>query len=281
MWGVEILPFIEQAQAFSLYFHQASLENATQGSVSASNQGRNRELAMMRMTIYECPSDPGAGRQSFPRTEVDDNGNNVGNGYTPFLQYQTSYRGVAGANTGGSWWWHWDAGGGGPTSGAVVRSYMRGIFHNYREHTTGQGGLNILETMATVRDGLSNTMMFVEHPEPNDSRHARRTSYWSSVSRNHVYTMSPQAATLLSHDWAACIATAVGTADERIWYCSYSAGSYHTGGMNAAVADGAVRFINRNINVGIGWAADRTDLQMIGVWGCLCAVDSGTAVSLP
>ena len=37
------------------------MENASLGSVNASNQGRNRELAQMRMSCYECPSDPATG----------------------------------------------------------------------------------------------------------------------------------------------------------------------------------------------------------------------------
>jgi hypothetical protein len=34
--------------------------------------------------------------------------------------------------------------------------------------------------------------------------------------------------------------------------------------MNASAADGSVHFIPDNINVGSGYAADRTNVQMIG-----------------
>ena len=278
MWGVSILPYIEQEAAYELYYGGASLENATPGAVSVANRGTNRQLAQMRMTIYECPSDPGAGKQSYPRTERTDTGTNI-NGYTPFLQHQTSYRGVAGANSGGAWWWHYEAGG--MASGATVRSYMRGIFHNYRSGEQGWGGLNMIESAATITDGLSNTIMFVEHPEPNNETESRRTSYWSSVPRNHVYTSSPQAGTLLSHDWNTCLATSGQAAPDNIYYCSYSAGSYHPLVMNAAVADGSVRTINQNIYVGLGYAAGRSDYDMFGVWGCLCAVSSSVSVAVP
>jgi prepilin-type N-terminal cleavage/methylation domain-containing protein len=96
MWGVSILPFMEQQAAYDLYFGGASLQNATPGAVNASNQGRNRELAQMRMAIYECPSDPGAGQQEFPATEQNDAGASVHGLYTPFQQYLTSYRAVGG-----------------------------------------------------------------------------------------------------------------------------------------------------------------------------------------
>ncbi len=279
MWGVSILPFMEQDAAFALYSGNVVLSNNT---ASAGNLGRNQELARMRMPIYECPSDVGAGILSYPRSEMTDAGTSVHGNYTSFEQYQTSYRGVAGANTGGVWWWHYEAGWtttGFATSGSNVRSYMRGILHNYRNDPTC-GGIAMIESFATVTDGTSNTMLFVEHHVPN-AQEPRRTTYWSSVSRNHLYTSSPMSGTLVSHDWERCLITSGQTSPNDIYFCSYSAGAYHVGGINATVADAGVRFISNTINVGAGWTAGSDDYIMIGVWGCLCAISDAQPVSVP
>jgi hypothetical protein len=267
MWGVALLPFLEQQAAFDMYFGAASLENATPGQVSPSNQGRNRELAQMRMTIYECPTDPGAGIQSIPATETHGK-------YPSFQQYRTSYRGVAGANTGGGWWWDKDGGDGG-----TVRAYMRGVLHSLYLQPTTQGSKSI-ESIASITDGTTNTMLFVERHQPETQ--PQEATYWSSVPSNHLYTASPKSATLISHDWDLCLSTCGQTnTDNKTSFCRRSAGSYHTNGMNVTGSDASVRFINNSIDVGIGYSATRTNLKMIGVWGCLCAVGDDESVSVP
>ena len=274
MWGVSILPFIEQQAAYDMYFGAASLENRSPGAVNASNQGRNRELAQMRMPCYECPSDPGAGQREFAATERRDDGSSSHGKYDPFEQYMTSYRAVGGANTGGTWWWDQDGGAGGN-----VRSYMRGVMHTFY-WTGGTSGVQRMEDFASVTDGTSNTALFVERHRPRNGQ-TRRATFWSSIPANHVYTSSPSSATLKAHDWDKCLMTCGQSGDNAIWFCARSAGSFHTGGINAAFTDGSVHFISDTINVGIGWAADRGNREMIGVWGCLCAVADGEAVSLP
>ena len=279
MWGVSILPFIEQQALYDLYFGAASLQNATPGAVSASNQGRNRELTQTRMTVYECPSDIGAGKFEYPATERTDAGVSVHGLYTPFQQYQTSYRGVGGANTGGSWWWDDQAGDGTATSGGYVRAYMRGVFHNYRINSSIPG-INRPETFTSVNDGTSNTLFFVERHQPKSGM-PRRATFWSSVPANHLYTASPKSATFLAHDWDRCIVACGLSSPNDVYFCARSSGSYHPGGGNVTVADASVRFVGNTIDVGVGWSSGATNIRMIGVWGCLCAVDSGEAIAIP
>ncbi|MDR1382836.1 MAG: DUF1559 domain-containing protein [Planctomycetaceae bacterium] len=274
VWGVSILPYIEQQSAYDMYFGAAGMENHTSGAVSAANQGRNQELAQMRMECYECPSDTGAGQRDYPATERNDDGSATHGQYTAFEQYFTSYRAVGGANTGGTWWWDQDGGAGGD-----VRSYMRGVMHTYYQ-SGGHVGVRQVETFASITDGTSNTMLFVEKHRPRNGQ-TRRATFWSSIPANHVYTSSPMSATLKSHDWNTCIQTCGQSGDNATWFCGRSAGSYHTGGFNATASDGSVHFISETINVGAGYAANRTNREMIGVWGCLCAVSDAEAVSVP
>ena len=274
MWGVSIMPYIERQAAYDLYFGAASMENASPGAVNASNQGRNRELAQMRMSCYECPSDPGAGQFEYPLTERRDDGSSVHGQYTPFQQHMTSYRAVGGANTGGTWWWDQDGGAGGD-----VRSYMRGVMHTFYP-SGGTSGARSLETFASITDGTSHTMLFVERHRPQNGQ-TRRATFWSSIPANHVYTSSPRSATFHGNDWDLCIASCGQSGDQAIYFCGRAAGAFHTGGMNSSASDGSVHFISDNINVGNGWAADRTNMEMIGVWGCLCGVADSEAVSIP
>lgn len=263
VWGVSLLPFLEQENAYDMYFGAAGLENQTPGSVNAMNQGKNRELAKLRMQIYECPSDPGVGQQMQPAT--DDGHSN----YTKFDIWTTSYRAIGGSNTGGTWWWDdW---------GASNRQILRGAIHTvHLGSVTGADGGKLslrFETMASVTDGTSNTAIFTEHHQPKEM--PRRGTFWASVPSNHVYTCSPKAATLYAQDWTTCLNTCGLGAPQNTYFCGRSAGSYHSGGNNAALLDGSVRFISQTINVGTGWIGSGSPPYDIGVWGCMCAVADG------
>ena len=72
-----------------------------------------------------------------------------------------------------------------------------------------------------------------------------------------------------------------------------SASSYHTGGVNVAMADGGVRFVNETINAGdptqrLGWPLGFTSNDghqwtgpsTHGIWGAMATPSSGDSVSL-
>jgi prepilin-type processing-associated H-X9-DG protein len=156
---------------------------------------------------------------------------------------------------------------------------MRGIFHNVQRSGTMTDGSKSIESFASVTDGTSNTAAFVERHQPKIQ--VRRATYWSSIPTNHLYTASPKSATFYSHDWELCLLTCGQSSPINEYFCGRSAGAYHPNGMNVTIADGSVRFVSNTIDVGLGYAADRIDLQMIGIWGCLCAINDGAAVNLP
>ena len=61
----------------------------------------------------------------------------------------------------------------------------------------------------------------------------------------------------------------------------YSPTSYHTGGVNAAFADGSARFITNSINTGtIRHESPRGGQSNFGVWGALGTINGGESVSL-
>ena len=269
MWGVSLLPHLEQQAAYEMYFGAASLQNASPGAVNATNRGLNQELAKMRMRIYECPSDPGCGQKMLPNT---DDGHSD---YAKFEIYPSSYRAIGGANTGGTWWWDdW---------GASNRQNLRGAIHTVHLGTaTGaDGGKYSLkfDALAAVTDGTSNTAIFVEHHMPQ--KEPRRTTFWSGVAANHIYTASPKSATMKSHQWQLCLDTCGLGSPQSTYFCGRSAGAYHSGGTNVGFLDGSVHFISENINVGTGWKGSGDPPFDIGVWGNLCAIQDGQAVQVP
>ena len=280
-WGITILPYIEQNALYADYFHRASMDNDSPGSGDASNPGRNRAISLTRMNIYECPSDSGAGEMINPATEATDAGASVHNVYPVFAWPTTSYRGIAGTNTGGTWFWD----NGGPANNSI-RNYLRGmlptIYETGGSHAslTNLGFLSSEVTLVTVTDGLTNTAMFAERHTPRDGQTRRRT-FWSSIPANHVVTASPRSATLRSHDWDACIRGSGVANPNDIYYCARSAGSYHTGGGNVTLGDASVRFISNNINCGTGWDANANDMTWYGIWGALCAAQSRQTIALP
>ena len=264
VWGVSLLPFMEQIQVSEMYNPAVSMQNA---DATVYPPGKNRELAMMRMPIYECPSDTGAGRLSLPRTE------DFQMVYPKLEIHQTSYRAVAGANTDANFFWDY--------AGHVNRPYLRGVFHLVnRLHSR----LAAFESFASLHDGSSHTAFFVEKHQifnPRTDGDERRGTYWSGVPRNHTYTMSPRSATVKSLDWTLCFNTTAATNDtDRINNCSRFAGAYHPTGMNVALGDGSIRFVSETINVGTGWNAT-TSTHDLGIWGYYCSIDDGRAVSLP
>jgi len=61
----------------------------------------------------------------------------------------------------------------------------------------------------------------------------------------------------------------------------YSASSYHTGGVNVALFDGAVRFVTDTVDAGIATSAqDLVGPSPYGVWGAYGSINGGESRAL-
>jgi prepilin-type N-terminal cleavage/methylation domain-containing protein/prepilin-type processing-associated H-X9-DG protein len=160
--------------------------------------------------------------------------------------------------------------------------------------------------LAAITDGTSNTIAMSEHATPNGPTSigraaivggGRTDSPASCRARfvNGVYTVAVNTDVgARGGRWAdgASLFTRFNTmlppnspscmeADNHWLGGMYSAGSKHTGGVNAAFADGSVRFISDSIDSGNqGLPENLNGLSPYGVWGALGSKGAGETASI-
>ncbi len=209
-WAIEILPYLEQNPLFKTYNQNAYNEDPA-----------NAFTRTQFVTVYVCPSDTTG--DFTPRSP--ESGPGAGLLYMP-----GSYRAVSGKSDGSAWFDNAD--------GTGLPRTWRGAIHSvWRQLGLGQ------ETMTTISDGTSNTLMV---GEMTTRTHASRGTFWAYTytSYNQSSTL-PQSRTIIGdYDRCDAIGGAGGSnACKRGW------GSFHTNTINFAFCDGSVRSLSININI--------------------------------
>jgi len=230
---VEILPFIEQDALKSLYNPNAFTDE------SHTNDNFNQQM----VKVYMCPSDPRAGQILGPWTLAPRGGAN--NPTPTFLYRASSYKAHSGKGNPSStdtWGGFWDEANGDPANSAYAYDKNgRGVFH-----TDGFTGLNP-ETMTTITDGTSNTLMIGErHMKEGVTAEAwSRGPFWADAF--NLYNTSASYLNInnayMQPDYDAC-ATLTGNAN----YCKYGWGSFHSAGIQFVYADGHVGTVPATID---------------------------------
>ncbi len=226
-WGIALLPFIEQGVLFEMYDGKYSVLNAA--------DSQNRTVAQTKVSIYCCPSDAEPGKRIVPAAGPMYGG----------VDYEiatSSYRAMGGAMLANSGWCE----GGSPSS---PYKYWNGIFPAVGRFGAGTADDRLITQtpIASITDGTTHTIAFVEHHQPDTM--PERSSFWASIGGNSIASIAASQSSLISRQWERCVIGAPSACTNKPVYCGRQAGAYHSNGFNIALADASVRFLSDTINL--------------------------------
>jgi len=223
-WTISILPHMEAGP----------LVNAYNFSLPNDMGEENTTVTRSFVNTFTCPSDLNTERLETPAS--------FGGGATTTLQYAPgSYRTVGGASipdvSGDAYWDN------GSVTGQGARAPMnwRGAMHVIRIDNDQLG----VESMASILDGTSNTMMVSEFHNRNNNR---RRTFWAYTYTSYNNSTATPYTFALGADYNACV-TASNEALGIDNPCKRGFGSLHSGGFNALKADGSVIFVKNTVNL--------------------------------
>jgi prepilin-type N-terminal cleavage/methylation domain-containing protein/prepilin-type processing-associated H-X9-DG protein len=242
-----LLPYVEQDNLYKLY--DPTVPNA----ISDAASPRMAQLRQALVKTYNCPSDPNPFTPSTPESGP---GGFTGLGRPLYMG--SSYRGVAGttfggrngkpgspSDTGGDA--NWDDPGSGETQWLMANfPQWRGIFHGVQIGTSPNGGpVASQEKLTSISDGTSNTLMFGEYVTRT---HPSRRTFWAYTYTSYMLSdvTIAQSRTMIP-DFDLCTVTPPTTNGSN--QCKRAWGSFHSGNINFAFADGSVRSISQNIDM--------------------------------
>ncbi len=237
-WFQRLLPFVDQAPMYN------KMEADTTIYYWNSPPAELRIVMETVVPAFVCPSDP-------------DQPNNRGGASTNY-SFQGNYAGNGGAGTYTI------------TNGQIDVSGPSVITPLYK--TSGIFGVSTSTKIASVTDGTSNTLLLGEGiVRPGTGTWGNLGSYWGGGPHGGVSFSTAQVPNTSVPDSLYSCKTPTTTSAPNGAPCSGSTSntvvdrynfvrSYHTGGVQAAMADGSVRFISDNISLQtwrkLGVAAD-------------------------
>ncbi len=232
-WALSILPQMENGPLFNAYNFDL-----------ANEQQENFTVIQAQLATHICPSDPYSKGLERPAS---------GRG-SGIMYAKSSYRAISGSTHGR----HGDAFFDNSNVGGRIRrpaSDPRGVDAAWRGvlHVVGHTTDLQPETMASILDGTSNTGMVSEYATKTIRR---RGTFWA-----YTYTSYNQSSTMpypntMLPDYVLCeqARTSGHMHNEAVHACKRGFGSFHPGGLNVLMADGAVRFVKQTVNPMTWWA---------------------------
>ncbi len=215
VWSVSLLPFLEQSAGARHYHPNVPLEDDSHADLRSQN-----------LPVYNCPSDPNAGKLMVPAAGP----------HRDQLWRSSSYRGMGGVAWGvwGEYAYrrHWDCS---DILQVACQRSNRGLLHWVGDVTKGappwiaprplranETANYACESFATVLDGSSMTLAVGEYATRTEPR---RTSFWAyGYTSFALSSMTPESRTLIA-DYDQCVEA--GNSNP----CKRAFGSFHAGNV--------------------------------------------------
>ncbi len=225
-WTILILPFIDQEPLWKAY--RFDLGNGAP------------ENALVRETflpVYACPSDVEVEELSIPESGPE-------GGWGSNIRYRPgSYRAVSGQTNGRGYFdaHSWEELHGAGRLRDILA--MRGVMHSVGYFSQRHNHMLRPESAASIRDGLSQTLLI---GEMTTRTRKRRRTYWA-----YTYTSYNQSSVIaesrtLLGDYDRCVSiSGAGGANT----CKRGWGSYHPETIHYALADGRVASMSPHVDV--------------------------------
>ncbi|MCL2743341.1 MAG: DUF1559 domain-containing protein [Planctomycetaceae bacterium] len=294
---VSILPFMELNSLYEQFMSTNLAAGASDNWFGFATTLSTTSPVVQNVPAYYCPSDAAGGTQPTNRHSG------------------TNYRWCLGDNPSGQ-------------QGSINAGGFIDKGHNYLRGHRGIFGYYTFYNFSAVTDGLSNTLIFSERcltmrmnvssiKVRDASVSSTSNSSWAGDATNGRYLSSRKGCldTAKGDEYIVAIAgTALGWGFSHGLFsttsfttvlppngpsCYYSADSWnamiapssnHSGGVNATVGDGSVRFITQTIDTGpatnltfstiaTGTIGEVTGKSPFGIWGALGSRDGGESVT--
>jgi prepilin-type N-terminal cleavage/methylation domain-containing protein/prepilin-type processing-associated H-X9-DG protein len=256
-WQVPILPYIEQQNLFQIYVNFGGLDDT--GPRYAG--GVNLQVSETRISTFQCPSDVVSG------VGVIVNNNYVLNaGNTSFYQVSIPIGCTGGSVTsttctnfgGAPFGWYEDP--------ATLAAGGDSSPVNYSGGNPAAGLSGRPRKIAEIIDGTSNTMMASEVNQGQFGNDYRGFSWWGGAAGFTAYQL-PNANGPDVMTGAGCNTTPPNAPCTTTSTTSLPrmqvARSRHTNGVNVALCDGSVRFVNNTISLSTWRAASTSQGQEV------------------
>jgi prepilin-type N-terminal cleavage/methylation domain-containing protein/prepilin-type processing-associated H-X9-DG protein len=227
-WHVQILPYIEQDNLYKLF-------DLTNASISHGIMGRNNPHGLVKIATYQCPSSP-LTEQAFgaPNNTNGDSDRIPGTaaGRPAAIPHYYGVNGPRGTN---------------PATGTPYRTgtvLHEGVPAAQTGMFQRDGGINLV----AVTDGTSNTMMVAEMSWVSPTFGTRYRT-WVRGGEEYAGVVTGRPAFVVSGRNVTNAINAIFTANLIVPYNDMPFGSMHSGGMNACLGDGSVRFLRQTIDM--------------------------------
>jgi prepilin-type N-terminal cleavage/methylation domain-containing protein len=220
-WHVFILPFIEQTSLYNQFDFRAGEWNQTVNGVKGGGKGA---LGLFRVAMYLCPSGPIDKMKESGVMPAYNTDELLAGGAIP---YTTHYYGILGP------------------FGSKINSTSKyvAVPDDGTHGGIAKQGMFVIGppiTFASASDGLSNTLLIGERSLLDRVVHSRYRNWVRGADNGKSNWVSG----------AKNITNAINTGPVTI-FNDISMGSHHTGGAQFSLADGSVRYISQNINLGV------------------------------